>query len=148
MATVYGVNRTKNRTPIGANMLNSGYNKGQVCFMYDTYEASALAAASVIELCDKLPKGSVLTRIVILTDNLGGSATVDVGDVADDDRYGSAVDISGAALTTVIPETAAGADIAVWPYEVGAATGDDQFALTVNTSAVTGTIKVGLYYAV
>ena len=148
MATVYGVNKTKYNTPIGENIVDSGVNKGQVCFMYDTYEASALAAASVIQMCDKLPKGSVLTRIVILTDNLTGTATIDVGDVADDDRYASAVDISGAALTTIIPETAAGADIAVWPYEVGQATGDDQFALTVNTSAITGTIKVGLYYAV
>ncbi len=148
MATVYGVNKTKYNSPIGENLVDSGYNKGQVCFMYDTYEASGLAAASVIELCDKLPKGAVLTRIVILTDDLAGTATIDVGDVADDDRYASAVDISGAALTTIIPETEAGADIAVWPYVIGTVTNDDQFTLTVNTSAVTGTIKVGLYYAV
>ncbi len=148
MATVYGVNKTKMRNAIGSNLIDSGVNKGQVCAMYDTYEASALAAASVIELCDVLPKGSRVLEILVLTDNLQGTATIDIGDVADDDRYASAVDISGQATTYNFPATTAGANIASLGYEIGTIADDDQIALTVNTSAVTGTIKIVVKYMV
>ena len=147
MATVYGVNKTKMNTPIGSNILDQGVNKGNVCYMYDTYEASALAAASVIELCDVLPDGAVITKITVLTDDLQGSATIDIGDQGDDDRYASAVDISGQATTYVWPETAAAANIANYGYQIVGGT-SDQLQLTVNTSAVTGTIKVGVEYSI
>jgi len=147
MATVYGVNKTKMNTPIGANLLDQGVNKGNVCFMYDTYEASGLAAASVIELCDVLPDGAVITKMTLLTDDLQGSATVDIGDQEDDDRYASAVDISGQATTYIWPETAAAANIANYGHQITAGT-DDQIQLTVNTSAVTGTIKFGVEYSI
>ncbi|MEA2037954.1 MAG: hypothetical protein U9O94_10695 [Nanoarchaeota archaeon] len=152
MATVYGVNKTKYKNAIGENLVNSGVNKGQVCYMYDSYEASSLAAASLIEVCDLIPRGAVVTKITILTDNLGGSATIDIGDALDDDRYGAAVDISGQATTYVYPEAAAAASIANYGYEIvdtgTASTSSNQLKLLVNTSAVTGTIKVGVEYAV
>ena len=152
MATVYGVNKTKYNNAIGENLVNSGVNKGQICYMYDTYEASALAAASVIEVCDLIPKGAVVTKITVLTDDLGGSATIDIGDTLDDDRYGAAVDISGAAATYVYPELAAGGSIANYGYAIvdtgTSSTSSNQLQILVNTSAVTGTIKVGVEYAV
>ncbi len=147
MATVYGANKTKMNTPIGANLLDQGLNKSNVCFMYDSYEASALAAASVIEVCDKVPDGAVVTKITVLTDDLGGTATIDLGDQADDDRYASAVDISGAAATYIYPELTAGGNVAAYGYQVIKGT-SDQIQILVNTSAVTGTIKVGVEYAV
>ncbi len=151
MATVYGVNATKMQSPIGSTtdrIIDSGFNKGQVCSMYDTYEASALAAASVIEMCDKLPKGAIVTKILLLTDDLGTSVTIDIGDSADDDRYASAVDVATAAKTFSWPETAAAADIANVGYIVGTASGDDQITLTINTSAATATIKLLVEYCV
>jgi len=152
MATVYGVNRTKANLPIGSDIIDQGVNKGNVCFMYDTYEASALALGSVIEMCDELPAGAVVTKIVVLSDNLGGSATIDLGDALDDDRYASAVDISGQAATYVYPELTAGGNIAAFGYQVvkgaTAALSSNQIQILVNTSAVTGTIKVGVEYSI
>ncbi len=152
MATVYGVNKTKLNSPTGSNILDAGINKAKVCFMYDYYEASALAAASVIELCDKLPKGAIVTKITVLADDLQGSATIDLGDALDDDRYGAAIDISGQAATYVFPEAAAAASIANYGYQVvkGAtdALSSDQIQILVNTSAVTGTIKIGVEYCI
>ena len=148
MATVYGVNKTKMNNPIGSNILDSGVNKGQVCAMYDSYEASGLALGSVIQMCDTLPKGALVMEIALITDNLGGSATLDIGDTEDDDRYASAIDISGQATTYNWPVTTAGANIANLGYVVGTATSDDQIALTINTSAVTGTIKLVVKYMV
>ena len=144
MATVYGVNRTKMLTPIGSNILDQGVNKGNVCFMYDTYEASAAAADTVIEVCDKLPDGAVVTKIDILTDDLGTGVTIDVGDQATADRYADGIDVASAAADTIFPTIT---EIAGYGYQAIAGT-SDQLQIKILGSAATGTIKIGVMYSV
>lgn len=144
MATVYGVNRTLMNTPTGSNILDQGINKGNVCFMYDTYEASALAANDVIEVCDQLPAGAIVTRIDVATDDLGTGVTMDVGDATTVDRYADGIDVATAAALTVFPSVA---EIDGMGYQV-TGTSDDQLQITILGSAATGTIKIFVFYSI
>jgi len=145
MATVYGVNRTKMLTPSGSNILDQGINKSKVCFMYDTYEAAALATGSVIEMCDKLPVGAVVTSVIVAFDDLGTGNTLDIGDANATDRYGDGIDCATAAAVHTYPIIA---EIATIGDQVGEDTGDQQLQITVVGTAITGTIKMLVEYAI
>jgi len=148
MATVKGVNRTKQDNPGGANVIAQGYNKAKLGVIYDEYEAAALAAASIIQLGDKLPAGAVIVDILIATDDLAGStATLDIGDSHDADRYATALDVhttAGGNRYSLMND----GNIDGIGYKIGTNTGDDQLQAVVNTNAITGTIKVFIVYAV
>jgi len=144
MSTYYGVNKTKFNTPIGSNIVDSGSNKGQVCSMYDSYEADGVTAASVIQMCDKLPKGSRVVRIEVIADDLGTGNTIDVGDATTVDRYADGVNIASAATATVFPSAA---EIAGVGYVITGSS-DDQLQIVVNTAAASGTIKMQVMYVI
>lgn len=144
MATVYGVNKTKLNEAIGSNVIETGTNNAKVGYIYDEYEAAALAAADVIQVGDLLPNGARIVNINVAFDDLGTGATIDVGDLADDDRYASAIDVATAAGEWQLAENFTAANLG---YRVGTATNDNQIAITVNTSAATGTIKIAIVYA-
>jgi len=153
MAELYGANRTKMNSPTGSNILDQGINKSNICYMFDSYEAVAAATGDIIFMGDLLPDGAVVTRITLLADDLGGTATIDIGDVLDPDRYsGTTVDISGAATTYVYPEQTAGIDVDAYGYQVVdtgvTSTSSNQIQITVLTSAITGTIRMGIEYAI
>lgn len=151
MATYYGVNQTKAKTPTGQNILDSGVLKGRVRCMMDTYEAAAEAAGSIIEMGEELPKGARILDVILHTDNLDNNATLAVGDYEDNDRYIDAVDHgAGAELQT---EMGIG-NIAGFLYEVdetytgktvGSGT-DRQITITTGVAVVTGTIKLLVLY--
>lgn len=144
MATVYAVNKTKLREAIGSNVIDSGENKAVKFYMYDTYEAAAVSADDIIEVCDKLPAGAMVTRIELITDDLGSGVTADVGDGDTVDRYIDGADVATAAALALFPSAA---EIDNLGYKVGQATGDDQLQIKILGAAATGTIKIMVEYA-
>lgn len=145
MGIVYGVNKTKLLSPIGSNILNSGLNKAKKCFMYDTYEASGLVANEVIHVGDKLPVGSVVTRIDVVFDDLGSGTSIDVGDADDIDRYIDGADTASAASSASFPNVTCIAGVG---YEITGEDGDDQIQIKNLGGTATGTIKVFIEYAI
>ena len=145
MATKYGVNKTKLLTPIGANTIDQGENKAQLNVMYDSYEAAAVASGDVIQVGDKIPVGSLVVDVVVFYDDLGTGVTLDIGDLADDDRYVAAAAVAAGAGSISLQQDGLIAGIG---YKVGTATNDNQIALTIGGSAATGTLKVMIVYAI
>jgi len=140
MADVYGTNYNAlvNSQIEGSDQLDRVYHKGQVHFLYDTYEAAAAAIGTVIHL-GPLPKGAVvLPGSRIVHDALGASSTIKVGDNdsadEDDDRY-AAAESTAAAGDIVLGQ---GGVIDNMPYKTS-----EECALVLTTAgaAITGTIK-------
>lgn len=148
MPTVYGVNKTKARTPesSSSNIVDYGQMKGKKRIMFDTYEASAIAAGTIIEMGDKLPKNCIVLDVILWTDALGGSVQLIVGDYEDDNRYITLTTCNTANLRTV-PNAIDGAGY-VADETTATDTGTDrQIIITTSGAAATGTIKVLVIYA-
>jgi len=148
MATVKGVNRTLADTPTGSNIVAPGLMKGKLRVMTDSYEASAIAAGTVIEVGDLLPKGVKVVDVMLMGDDLSADVTLAVGDYEDADRY-----ITATVFTTANQVTHLNAIDGLF-YEVdetytgktvGSGT-DRQLTITTAVSACTGTIKVAVLY--
>lgn len=144
MATVYGVNRTKLNTPNSGNLIGTGENKSGVYVIKDTYEASSLAANDVIQVGDLLPQGAMVTRIVVIHDDLGTSTTMDVGDSTDVDRYIDGADTATAAAVAQFPNATCINGVG---YKIGTNAGDDQIQITNLGASATGTIEIIIEYA-
>jgi hypothetical protein len=147
MATVYGVNKTKARTPESAssNIVDYGQMKGKLRVMYDSYEASSAAAATIIEMGDRLPKNCTVVGVELMTDALGSGVTLIVGDYEDDNRYITATAVNTANLRTRLNA------IDGLGYTVDETTATDtgtdrQIILTTAGGTASGTIKVAVYY--
>jgi len=151
MSTVYGVERTLAITPTGANQLAPGLLNGRVRVAKCTYEASALASGSIVEMVE-LPVGAKVFEIILHTDNLQNNTTIAVGDYEDADRYLDAVDC-GAAETTQMMGTTTGNIGGRW-YEIDqtytgktvAAGTDTIITLTTAAGEATGTIVLTVLY--
>ena len=144
MATYKGVNKTKADNPTGANILSKGLIGGNVKVMHDYYEAAGEASGSIIELGHDLPKGAKVLAINLATDDLGNNATLQVGDYEDDDRYYDATDHGAGSAKDVWCDKVDGKG-----YEVDmttASTPDSQIIITTGTAAITGTIKISIFY--
>jgi hypothetical protein len=149
MATVYGVNRTIYNDPTQSAVIDAAKNHGTVHYMYDEYEAAALAGSDVIQVGDVLPDGAVVLDIQIDFDDLGAGLTLDVGDSNDVDRYLDGVDTATAAgKVSMRTASATIAPITGMGYVVGTNSGDNQIQLTNLGGAATGTIKVNIIYSV
>lgn len=148
MATVYGVNKTKARTPESAssNIVDYGQMKGKLRVMYDSYEASSTASGTIIEMSDKLPKNCIVLNVILWSDALGAGVTLKVGDYEDDDRYITATTCNTANLRTV-PNAIDGAGYVVDETTEGDTSTDRQIIITTGGAAATGTIKVLVVYA-
>lgn len=140
MATVYGVNATKAATPTPANDIAAGQQLANVRVVYDLYEAAALAAGSDIRLGGTIPAGHRIIGMKLLTDALGSSTTLSIGDSADADRYLAATDTSSAVNNDSILIGGAG-------YVIGTATGDNAVIAHLTGAAATGTIKLAMLVA-
>lgn len=145
MATYKGVNRTLGDTPEGSNIMDSGVQYGKKRVIMETYEAAAIAAASIIEMGVYLPKGARVVEVKLMTDALGSGVTLAVGDYEDADRY-----ITATAHNTANKVTRLNA-IDGDQYEVdettATATGTDrQIIITTAGAAATGTIKLEITY--
>lgn len=144
MAELYGVNRTKLNTPIGANVISTGQVNAKENVMYDTYEAAAASADDVILMGGTLPAGAIVTYVALICDDLGTGVTADVGDGDTVDRYIDGADVATAASFNTFPSVA---EIDNVGYEIGQATGDNQIQVTILGAAATGTIKLLVKYS-
>lgn len=137
MATLYGDNKTKAKlaTSAGSYILATGTFAGKVRCMVDKYTIIGTEDdADTVEMGDKLPKGAiVLEQILSCNASIAATATVDVGDSEDPDRYISAVNCAAAIISRIDePDTGAGYTIDEVDAD-GATTADSQIILTLNT---------------
>lgn len=142
MATVYGVNRTLKNTGT-VNTIAPAVNGAGVRWVFDTYEASALAIGSVIELFGiNLPIGSQIVDWVIDHDDLQNSMTLAFGTNDDDDCLMTATTCGGSADKKNMTDDGVSSALGL---EIDSA--DDQtLILTTGTGIATGTIKVGVCF--
>jgi hypothetical protein len=139
MATVSGVNYTK-QTNTPADMVLPRDSHGRVRVMYDTYEASAVASGSTIQLF-KIPVDARVLDFKIWHDALGSSSTLAFGDSGDVDRLHAATASSSASI--MVPLIAAINTMAGYTY-----TAETVLSLTTAGASITGTIHVQLTYVV
>lgn len=139
MATVSGVNYTK-QTNTPADMVLPRDSHGRVRVMYDTYEASAVASGSTIQLF-KIPVDARVLDFKIWHDALGSSSTLAFGDSGDVDRLHAATASSSASI--MVPLIAAINTMAGYTY-----TAETVLSLTTGGASITGTIHVQLTYVV
>lgn len=143
MSSVKGVNRTLMDTPTPGNRLDPGLFDGRVKVSPDTYEASILATGSDIKMGGTLLKGTRILAIHLAWDALGGDATLSVGDAEEAARYISAV--SAIATGEKWGDVVDGINYEV--DETDSDNLDNQIVITVGgSSAVTGTIKITIFY--
>jgi len=146
MADYYGVSATKAITPIMDNRLDPGVFGGKVRCMLDSFEAAGEVATKTIQVGQALPIGSRVIAVLVAFDDLSGAgATIDIGDADNDDRYASAIDVATAASYSV------GTLVDGFCYKVLGtgltAGGDDtKILITINTAAITGTLKAAILY--
>lgn len=148
MAKYYGANATKALTPIASNILGPGLLGGNVRCMIDTYEAAAVAAGSTIDMGQKLPVGAKVVGVKMFFDALG-SATISVGDADSAARYLAATSVSSAGGV----DMEEGDKVDGMAYEVlgtgaTASLDDTQILLTTASAAITGTVKLVVFYTV
>ena len=162
MAAVYGVNFTKNY-PVesGSSAAQSQVDVsevgGRMRVAYDTYEASSLAADSTISMF-KLPKGARVWQMILVTDDLHASSTLQVGDSSDPNRFITESICGDANKVHYMHPKAHASDSNVTLLGGVSGTGIDAFgyALTAETTviittsdaAITNTINLCCWYSI
>lgn len=126
----------------GVIALAQGVAEASLHCVTTTYEASATAANSIINLF-KLPKGAFIHNFFVAFDDLGSSITIDIGDAGDGDRYVDGLDVATAAGSSL------GCTADGFGYIIGTDTEHDDTIVTAKIlgGAATGTIKVACYYS-
>ena len=162
MAAAYGVNFTKN-FPVesGSTSAQSQVDVsevgGRMRVAYDTYEASSLASGSTISMF-KLPKGARVWQMILITDDLSGSGTLQVGDSDDPNRFiTESICGDGNKVHYMHPKAHAsdgnvtllggvsGTGIDGFGY---ATTAETTIIITTATAAITGTVNLACFYTI
>jgi len=138
MSAVSGVNQTIIDAGGLSDQLARGLIDGRVKVCLDSYEASTLVSGSTIKLFGALPAGAKIVEMIIDFDALG-SATIDVGDSNDADRYISADSVSSAGISHIENINGRG-------YVIGTTAGDNQILITTGSASISGTIKAAVLY--
>ena len=162
MAAVYGVNYTKNY-PIESGSTSAQSQVpvsevgGRMRVAYDTYEASSLGAGSTVSMF-KLPNGARIWQMVLVTDDLSGSGTLQVGDSSDPNRFITESICGDANKVHYMHPKAHASDGNVTLLGGVSGTGIDAFGyaltaettviLTTATAALTGTINLACFYTI
>jgi hypothetical protein len=125
---------------------------GRVRIAYGTYEASSLAAASVIEMFI-LPDGARLVQGNLAYDALGSGTTLSVGYAAHTNAAGTAVSAAPAAYKAAAASTSAQKVDVLATIALGSGTETDAnesgVAITVtNAGTATGSIELTIMYVV
>ena len=157
MATVYGVNFTKYDQNDPRKMADVAEVGGRMRVQYDTYEADGLASGSTISMA-RMPKGARVWNVVLITDDLSGSGTLQVGDSDDPNRFitesicGDANKVhymhpkahaSDSNLTLLGGVSGTGIDGFGYEY-----TSEPDIIITTATAAITGTVNLAVFYTV
>jgi len=156
MATVYGVNFTKFDQNVPKEQVNVAEHGARLRIQYDTYEASSLSAADVVKMA-RMPKGSRVWQVILVTDDLSGSGTLQVGDSSDPNRFITESICGDANKVHYMHPKAHASDANVTLLGGVSGTGIDGFGyaytaetdiiITVATAAVTGTINLAIFYS-
>jgi hypothetical protein len=140
MSAVKGLRTTKyDAGPQGDNAVDQGFVNAEVEIWTDEYEASALAAGSTIDIAE-LPAGAKVLKVELITDALGSTSTIDIGDSDDPDRY-SASPFDVATAGKHESDTVAG-----FMYVIGTNDGDSRLQLLSAVNTLTGTIKTAVHF--
>lgn len=147
MATVKGVLKTVADAATESHTNPAGSSQANLRVSQDTYEASALASGSLIEIGTKLPLNAIVYEAILGNDALGANTSLSLGDAENDDRYITNTATTSAAVTRLnavdgmnytIDETA-GTD---------SGNTDRQILIKlVDSGAATGTIKATVFWA-
>ena len=138
MTAVLGVNATKyDAGGQGDNAIDQGFINAEIEVWSDSYEASALATASTIDIAE-LPAGAKFMGAEIFHDDLGTAVTLAMGDSDDPDRYITAASVASLGHITAIRVDGA-------QYVIGTNAGDSRVQL-LTSGTITGTIKTNVYF--
>ena len=107
MANYYGANASKRLNQAVPELVAGKEAGGIKKVILDKYVLSAVFAANDLIYIGKLPKGAKVLDVRVVAPDMGGTGTMDIGwlasadavEVADDNGFGSAVDISGQAIS-------------------------------------------------
>lgn len=146
MTTYYGVNATEAFVTTGGTVESSKAG-GRVRTLQDTFEASAVTAASPVILGGVvLPAGArILPSSTVRHDDLGTGGTIDVVLIATDDATQTSLiaDLDVGSAATVEFD-----DIAYIDTFPAAVAEESYFGIVVADAAATGTIKVDIQYVI
>jgi len=142
MGTVYGVNRTLKRTGT-VNTIDPQVQGQDIKWVYDSYEASSLADASIIELGGiDLPVGARIVDWIIDHDALSGDITLEFGTKEDDNEF-----MTSAACTSADKKNFTDDGVAAsLGFEILSGDGQTLIITTSGGTAATGTIKIAVAY--
>lgn len=139
MGNVLSDTATIETTPTPSTLMDHGLIRGKMRHVTAIYECASLATASVIRVC-RLYKGDrVLLSSYIITDDLGTTNTLTLGDddsvtAADPDRY---LEAAAAASACVIQCNDYATCIAKVPYEIQ----ETCWLTSTVTEEATGTVQ-------
>ncbi len=130
--------------PTPANRLDRGLFDGRLKVSHDTYQASALASGSTIDMGGTLPTNARVIMVLLSFDALGGSVTLDVGDDEDPNRYISAEDVSslGSKLSDLVDGQGYKVDMTT------SSTPDNQVVIITGGGTVNNSIALTIFYIV
>jgi len=141
--TVRGVNNTLINAPTAPNEIDPEMVGAKVKWIYDSYEASALAANAVIAFGPKLPAGARIVDWIIDHDALAGAAvTFRFGTLEDDDEFMTDTDCFAVDKKNMTDDGVT----AQLGFEITAGDGQTLIITTSGASAANGTIKVAVAY--
>jgi len=145
MATVKGALKTVADSATESHTNPSGTLGAELKVMQDSYEASALASGSLIEIGTKLPLNAVVYEAILAYDALGANTSLSLGDSEDDDRYVSNTATTSAGFTRLNKVDG----FCYTCDETGGSSNSDRQVLAklVDSGAATGTIKAAVFYA-
>ena len=153
----YGSNFTKFDQSSPRKMVDVAEWGARMRVQYDTYEADGLASGSTISMA-RMPKGARVWNVVLITDDLSGSGTLQVGDSDDPNRFitesicGDANKVhymhpkahaSDSNLTLLGGVSGTGIDGFGYEY-----TSETDIIITTATAAITGTVNLAVFYTV
>ena len=142
MATVYGVARTLKRTGT-VNTIDPQIMGQDVKWVYDSYEASALASGSIIELFGlDLPAKARIVDWIIDHDDLGGDAELEFGTSETAAEFMAQTACTSADKKNFTDDGVA----ASLGFEITEGDGQTLIITHSGSSGATGTIKVAVAY--
>jgi len=110
MANLYGTNYTAAFVTIPSEKLPPGENTGKSKVAYDEYDLDgAIIAANDLIYMMKIPAGARILEMTLDSASLGTTGILQVGTLADPDRYIVSGDAGGQAIREKMPLGAAGA---------------------------------------
>ncbi len=96
LTNVYGTNYKAAYVTVPHSKINSGYEKGQVYSMYESFTFDADGGASETVYMGKLPSGATVMSARVFGVDMGGTGTAELGNAASTDAAATeAIDVDG-----------------------------------------------------